>query len=84
MEQKYRTRPDSPSDDYTGTWEVIDYVIDTLEKEGQKVEYSCTIYATAPFLQEKYLKEGFEKLNPPLLRRAFSVTTMPFPIQRCS
>ncbi len=80
---KVQMRPKELSDDYTGTWDVIDYVVDTYEKNsGKKVDYSCTIYATAPFLQEKYLKEGFEKLKNSDACRAFSVTTMPFPIQR--
>ncbi len=81
---KVQMRPKELSDDYTGTWDVIDYVVDTYEKKsGKKVDYSCTIYATAPFLQEKYLKEGYEKLKNSDACRAFSVTTMPFPIQRC-
>jgi len=76
-------RPDELSNDFCGTWDVINYVIKTYEKEHeQKVEYSCTIYATAPFLQEKYLKEGFERLKNSDACRSFSVTTMPFPIQR--
>lgn len=76
-------RPDRLSDDFTGTFDVIDFVVATLEKEiNKKVEYSCTIYATAPFLQEKYLKEGYKKLKNSDACRSFSVTTMPFPIQR--
>ncbi len=76
-------RPDELSDDFTGTFDVINFVVATLEKEiNEKVEYSCTIYATAPFLQESYLKEGYEKLKNSDACRAFSVTTMPFPIQR--
>ena len=76
-------RPDRLSDDFTGTFDVIDFVVATLEKEiNKKVEYSCTIYATAPFLQEKYLKKGYEKLKNSNACRSFSVTTMPFPIQR--
>ncbi len=76
-------RPDELSDDFTGTFDVINFVVATLEKEiNEKVEYSCTIYATAPFLQESYLKEGYEKLKNSDACRSFSVTTMPFPIQR--
>jgi N-acylneuraminate cytidylyltransferase/pseudaminic acid cytidylyltransferase len=76
-------RPDNLSDDFTGTFDVIDFVVDTLEKDiNKKIEYSCTIYATAPFLKVKYLKEGFEKLKNSDACRSFSVTTMPFPIQR--
>ena len=72
-------RPSELSDDFTGTWDVIEYVLDALE---EKYEYVCTIYATAPFLQQEYLKEGFEKLKNSDACRSFSVTSMPFPIQR--
>ncbi len=72
-------RPKELSDDFTGTWNVIEYVLNTLKK---KYDFVCTIYATAPFLQESYLKEGFEKLKNSDACRAFSVTTMSFPIQR--
>ena len=72
-------RPDYLSDDYTGTGEVIEYVIDTLEK---KYEYVCCIYATAPFLQEQYLKEGFEKLKNTNACASFGVTSFEYPIQR--
>jgi len=72
-------RPSELSDDFTGTWDVIEYVLDTLE---DRYEYVCTIYATAPFLQQEYLKEGFEKLKNSDACRSFSVTSMSFPIQR--
>ena len=47
-----------------------------------RVIYICTIYATAPFLQSKYLLEGYEKLQESNAVNAFSSTSMPFPIQR--
>ncbi len=72
-------RPSELSDDFTGTWDVIEYVLDTLEEE---YDFVCTIYATAPFLQQEYLKEGLEKLKNSNVCRSFSVTSMPFPIQR--
>jgi len=72
-------RPKELSDDFTGTWDVIEYVLDTLEEE---YKYVCTIYATAPFLQQEYLKKGFDKLKNSNACRSFSVTSMPFPIQR--
>jgi len=76
---KVQMRPEHLADDYTGTAEVIKYVVDSLSKN---YEYICTIYATAPFLQERYLKEGYEKLKNSSACRSFSVTSMPFPIQR--
>ncbi|TLT01794.1 pseudaminic acid cytidylyltransferase [Aliarcobacter cibarius] len=75
-------RPKELSDDFTGTGEVINHAIEFLKNNHQKVDFVCTIYATAPFLQEKYLIESFEKLKKSNAKNAFSCTSMPFPIQR--
>lgn len=75
-------RPKELSDDYTGTQDVVDHAIEYLESQGESYECICTIYATAPFLQEKYLVEGYEKLKNSDAINAFSVTSMPSPIQR--
>jgi len=75
-------RPKELSDDFTGTGAVIEHTIDFLKEQGENYDFICTIYATAPFLQERYLVEGFEKLKNSNARNAFSCTSMPFPIQR--
>jgi len=75
-------RPKELADDYTATQPVIDNVLDYLKSIDEKYDYYCTIYATAPFLQAKYLVEGFEKLKNSDAINAFSATSMPFPIQR--
>ena len=75
-------RPKELSDDFTGTGAVVSHVLEVLKKLGLEYDYCCTIYATAPLLQEKYLIEGFEKLKNSDAVNAFSVTSMPFPIQR--
>ncbi|WP_418179590.1 pseudaminic acid cytidylyltransferase [Aliarcobacter lanthieri] len=75
-------RPNELSDDYIGTGEVINHAIEFLKTQGDKIDFICTIYATAPFLQEKYLVEGFIKLKNSNAKNTFSCTSMPFPIQR--
>lgn len=75
-------RPKELSDDFTGTGAVINHAINFLKAQGEKIDFICTIYATAPFISEKYLIEGFEKLKNSNARNAFSCTSMPFPIQR--
>ncbi|WP_419677895.1 pseudaminic acid cytidylyltransferase [Aliarcobacter lanthieri] len=75
-------RPNELSDDYIGTGEVISHAIEFLKTQGDKIDFICTIYATAPFLQEKYLVEGFIKLKNSNAKNTFSCTSMPFPIQR--
>ena len=75
-------RPKELSDDFIGTGEVINHVLEYLKSVGENYNFVCTIYATAPFLDEKYLIEGFEKLKKSNAKNAFSCTSMPFPIQR--
>ena len=75
-------RPPELSDDFTGTGDVINHAISYLENQGEYYEYICTIYATAPLLQKKYLIQGYEQLKSSSAINSFSATTMPFPIQR--
>jgi N-acylneuraminate cytidylyltransferase len=75
-------RPKELSDDFTGTGAVVDHTLKYLESIDEKYDFACTIYATAPLLQEKYLIEGFEKLKYSNAKNAFSCTSMAFPIQR--
>lgn len=75
-------RPKELSDDHTVTKDVIDHALNFLKERGEEYDYLCTIYATAPFLQSKYLVEGFIKLKNSDAINAFSSTTMPFPVQR--
>lgn len=75
-------RPKTLSDDYTSSGEAVTHTLMELEKSGNSYHYVCTIYATAPLLQEKYLQQGFEQLKNSSAQQAFSVTSMPYPIQR--
>lgn len=75
-------RPKELSDDFTGTGAVIEHTINYLKEKNEDYTFICTIYATAPLLQEKYLVEAFEKLKDSNAKNAFSCTSMPFPIQR--
>ncbi len=75
-------RPKELSDDFTGTSDVVNHTIEYLENQGEKYDYVCTLYATAPLLQKEYLVEGYEKLQKSDVTNAFSATSMPFPIQR--
>lgn len=75
-------RPIMLSDDFTGTGAVINHALEYLKEQGENYDFVCTIYATAPFLDEKYLIEGFNKLKNSNAKNAFSCTSMPFPILR--
>ncbi len=75
-------RPNELADDYTGTSAVINHALKILQQQGESYDYACTIYATAPLLQVKFLQEGYQKLKNSSAQLAFSATSMPFPIQR--
>jgi pseudaminic acid cytidylyltransferase len=75
-------RPKDLSDDFTGTGAVIAHATAWLLQSGREFDTLCTIYATAPFLDPKYLKEGLTKLKNSDAKYAFSAASMPFPIQR--
>lgn len=76
-------RPDSLSDDYTGTVPVVQHAINYYQQRGEAPEYTCCIYATAPFIQISALQVGFTQLQADQAKHfAFSVTSFAFPIQR--
>ncbi len=75
-------RPEGISDDFTGTNAVVKHAIQWFQNQNQPVKLACCIYATAPFLQIRFLREGYDKLIRSEKLFAFSVTTFPFPIQR--
>ena len=73
-------RPAELADDHTTTLAVIRHAIGAL---GGGADYVCCLYATAPLLRPRYLREGFEALAArPDKSFAFSVTRYPFPVQR--
>lgn len=75
-------RPKELADDFTGTNAVVKHGLECLMANGQKPKYACCIYATAPFVQVKYLAEGYQKLVQSQRPFVFSVTEFGFPIQR--
>jgi len=76
-------RPNELANDFTSSTDAVDHMRKELQRRGEAYGYLCTIYATAPMLQVEYLKQGLEALqNNPDAYIAFSVTSMPFPIQR--
>ena len=75
-------RPKELAGDFTGTGEVVNHAVEFLQENDEEVNYVCVIYATAPLLKVKFLKEGYEKLKKSNAYQAFGVAVMPFPIQR--
>lgn len=75
-------RPEELSDDHTGTNAVVRQAIEWHNRQGLLVSCACCLYATAPFVQVRYLREGLERLLDSGKSFVFSVTAYPFPIQR--
>ena len=72
-------RPADLADDFTGTAAVIVHALQQLPA----FDYACCIYATAPLLQARYLRDGLELLKRhPSRSFAFSVCSFGFPVQR--
>ena len=73
-------RPADLADAYTGTAAVVQHAIQAL---GQRYDFTCCLYATAPLLQARFLRQGLEALQAaPDKSYAFSVCGFGFPIQR--
>jgi N-acylneuraminate cytidylyltransferase len=76
-------RPEALSNDYVGTGPVTKHGIEYCEHHLFKPEFVCCIYATAPFLNAKFLKSGIRQLRAePNKSFAFSTTSFAFPVQR--
>lgn len=73
-------RPPELADAFTGTAAVIQHAIEALDR---RYDYTCCIYATAPLLQARFLREGYEALQAAKDKSyAFSVCGFGFPVQR--
>jgi len=73
-------RPVELADAFTGTSAVIQHAIGALDR---RYDFTCCIYATAPLLQARFLREGYQALLAAQDKSyAFSVCGFGFPIQR--
>lgn len=72
-------RPAELADDFTGTAAVVEHALQQLPA----FDYACCVYATAPLLQSRFLRQGLELLQQhPQKSFAFSVCSFGFPVQR--
>lgn len=72
-------RPAALADDYTSTLAVVCHALEQLPS----AELACCLYATAPLVQPRYLREGLATLQAhPGSAYAFSVCSFGFPVQR--
>lgn len=75
-------RPESLSNDYAGTTEVIAHATQWMLDQNWPVSAVCCIYATAPFLKAEDIKRGLEAIETGAWEYAFTVTDFAAPIFR--
>lgn len=76
-------RPADLANDHTPTMPVIAHAIEWLKHHRGPVQLACCIYATAPLLQPRFLKEGLDIMRSKAdADFAFSMTSYAFPIFR--
>lgn len=70
------------SDDYTSSTAVVQNAIKLLQDKNQFFDTVCCLYATAPLLNAKILKEAYEKFILNQSQFLFAATEFDYPIQR--
>lgn len=75
-------RPRALADDQTGTNPVVSHAINWFAERGERIDLTCCIYATAPFLQPDDVRAGLAALERSDAVFAVTVTSFPFPIYR--
>jgi N-acylneuraminate cytidylyltransferase len=76
-------RPAELANDFAPTLPVIGHAVSWFQANRGPVDVACCIYATAPFLEPQFLREGLAKLKAHAdAEFAFSVTSFAFPIFR--
>lgn len=75
-------RPPELANDHAGTDAVLIHALKWCESQGIHMDYACCLYATAPFVRPKDLRQGLEILRRTGATTAFTVTTFPYPIFR--
>ncbi len=75
-------RPREIADDFTGTNAVVKHAIAWFNEQGRDITHACCIYATAPLVQARFIREAYDTLARSDAAFAFSVTSYAFPIQR--
>lgn len=75
-------RPLELSDDYVGTIPVIKHAVEWFKGIDNPADFTCCIYATAPFIRAADLQKSIDLIRLGNVSYVFSITAFPFPIQR--
>ena len=75
-------RTDKNADDYATTADVLIEVLNEYEKKGEKFDFACCVYPTAPLIKLEDLKKGFDLIKNNEYDSVFSAVEFSFPIWR--
>jgi pseudaminic acid cytidylyltransferase len=76
-------RPPELANDFATTVPVIKHAVSWMQENVGQVDLACCIYATAPFIQARHLRDSYQmRLERKVQGYVFSAATYPFPIQR--
>ena len=75
-------RSEKNSNDFSGTFEVIEEVLTSYQKAGKFPSSICCIYPCTPFIQKNQLIDSFEKLTKGNFDSVFPIVRYSTPIQR--
>ncbi len=75
-------RPKDIADDHATTMDVMHHAVSWYQSQSVELSTVCCLYATAPFVTSKNLKDGYEQLSQSNAEFVFSAATYAFPIQR--
>lgn len=71
------------SNDYATTVDVLNEVLCEYAKRGQHFDYMSCIYATAPFITAKRLKQAYVDMIEHNYDGCYPIVQYSYPIQRC-
>ena len=75
-------RPKELCDDYSSSNVAITHAIKEFDKMGREFQSVCCLYATAPLIDGKLLKEAFNEFQGSECEFLFSACEFEYPIQR--
>ena len=75
-------RSNKNADDYATTFDVIKEVVTKYESLNKTFDYTCCLYACAPFVTSDKLTNAFDVLQKENFDSVLPITAFGFPIQR--
>jgi N-acylneuraminate cytidylyltransferase len=75
-------RPIELADDFSGTADVLDHALKTLDANGRAVDLCCCLYGTSYAVTPDLLREAFQHLADERVELVIAARRYPHPIER--